>query len=231
MERNQRSRKKKNALNAGRLSGKIVDLETDNTDLINDAKYELNNYGIFYITGEIEEGSLQDLHEKLLLNTIAQQFQQITLIINSIGGECREGWSLIDLIELSKLQGIVIKTVTTGLTCSMGTVISASGSKGQRFATSNCSLMVHEPSVGWMAGNINNIADQTEHLVIEQQRMLNFWLTYSKYKTEKQLKKHLFKENRDVYLTTKQAIRHGIIDKVIGKKTCIGDQKKRKKKS
>ena len=204
------------------------------TDQINDAKYELNSMGVFYINGIIDEDSLQELHEQLLLNTITHQHEQVTLIINSLGGHTNEGWKFIDLMELSKLQGIKIKTISTGMICSMGVVIAAAGTKGLRYATSNSELMVHEASLGFgHMGKVHDILDTTEFMQHEQARSVAFWLQNSKYKSEAQLKKKLLKENRDNWLTCKQAIEHGIIDGIIGKEKCLitGGKKKTKKNS
>lgn len=172
--------------------------------------------GIYYIIGEIEEGDLKEIHQHLLLKTLNPKAgDEVTIILNSVGGECPEGWALIDLMEWARQNGVTVRTVGMGYICSMASCILAAGSPRNRLMTKNSSMMIHAPRIYGMEGNIHQIADSEKALKFEQNRHLRFWLRNSKYRSEKKVKEFLLNV-RDNWFSPDEAMKHGIIDGVAG---------------
>lgn len=175
---------------------------------------ELKRRGIYYITGEIEENSLLDLHQDLILRDLDQDWQDdIQLIVNSVGGITSEGWALTDLMDFVRMD---FRTVGIGEICSLGTCIVANGTKGKRFLAPNCSVLVHGMSACLPGGNKHQIVSQMKFVMDEHKRELEFWVRNSKYETPEDVEKYLIKEV-DVIMTPEEALEHGIVDGIIGR--------------
>lgn len=173
----------------------------------------MSDGGVYYITGEIDDGDLTWLNEELLLkNMVPDWNDDIQLIINSPGGLLREGWPLIDLMDWISMD---IRTVGIGEVCSLAVMLVAAGTPGMRMVTPNTSIMVHGFS-GSAEGNYNDICATMKGLKDEQRRVLNFWKKHSKYKTDKDIRENLLK-GTDIWLTPAEAVEHGIIDGIAGR--------------
>lgn len=91
--------------------------------------------------GSIDEENSEDIIEKLFaLDTLNKN--PITIYINSPGGECDSGISIINTI---KTINSPVNTVILGEACSMASSISIQGDK--RFCYENSVFMVHDMSV------------------------------------------------------------------------------------
>tara|TARA_Y100000310_G_scaffold342463_1_gene445860 strand:+ start:11608 stop:12255 length:648 start_codon:yes stop_codon:yes gene_type:complete len=172
--------------------------------------------GIYYIVGDIQEGDLTDIHQHMLMKTLTPDWNRpLYVFLNSVGGNCQEGWALIDLIELAKQNGNIVKTIGMGNVCSMATCILAAGSRGHRLVTRNCELLMHAPMIGHMEGNVHQIAETTLALKQEQVRHERFWLEYSRYRSIKQVRKHIL-GREDHWIGPEEAIEHGFVDAIAG---------------
>lgn len=180
-------------------------------ELIATAEDILRANGVYYITGEISDENLIEIHQDILLKIIQGWANSITIILNSPGGSCSAGWSLIDLILWGQKQGVKFKTTGMGSIFSMATYIIAAGNKGCRIVSPNAILMVHSPWIGETSGNLHDLIDTTESLQLEHQKVINFLREHSKYKNEKKIKE-IFLSRRELYLTPTDALSHGIID-------------------
>ena len=83
--------------------------------------------------------------------------------------------------------------------------------------------------IGHMRGNVHQVADTTIALQQEQARHERFWLENSKYKTIKQVRKHLLGRS-DHWATPDEAIDHGFADAIAGTLVLQEDIKKEPKK-
>lgn len=178
-----------------------------------DAQEELRNKGIYYITGSIEEDSLLEIHQDILLKHLTSEWRDdIQLVINSPGGYVSEMWALVDLLDWIRLD---VRTTGLGYCCSAGAILLAVGTPGKRIVAPNTSIMIHGANA-YMEGNKQQLVAGMKDVNQEYQRMVNFWLAHSKYKSENEVKKRLL-DGFDKYLTPEEALNHGIVDVIIGK--------------
>jgi ATP-dependent Clp protease, protease subunit len=194
--------------------GDDIELSAALSDLTgNPVSEELRKRGIYYITGEIESDSLLDIHQDILLKHLTPTWNDdIQLIINSVGGDTPEAWSLVDLLEWVKMD---IHTTGLGNCCSMGAILLASGTPGKRVITKNTSVMVHGASLSNAGGTLQEIASSTQDMIQEYHRHLNFWKEHCNYKAEADIK-NKFLNGFDHYFTPEDAMKHGIVDAIIG---------------
>lgn len=176
---------------------------------------ELHSRGIYYITGEIEENSLLEIHQDILLKYITgAKLKELTLVINTVGGDVAEEVSLIDLITVVK-EMFIVKTIAMGNCMSAGAELLAIGTKGHRIIAKNCSLMIHEATHSFFFSGKKcqlSILDYVEQI---HQQTINFWLEHSNCKSKEEVEEKLLGV-ADKYLTPEMAIKLGIADEILG---------------
>ena len=82
------------------------------------------------------------IEKNLLPNS--QRPKELTLVINSPGGQVHSAFALIDTMKGS---AIPVKTVGLGMIASCGLLTFMSGTKGRRVLTPNTSILSHQYSV------------------------------------------------------------------------------------
>jgi ATP-dependent Clp protease protease subunit len=144
---------------------------------------------------------------KHLLYLDSLNHRDITLFISSPGGSVIDGLAIYDIMKYIKSD---IKTVCVGYGASMAAILLSSGTKGKRFAGPNARIMLHQLSTG-MAGKLEDLENDIKHSKLLQE-VLNNILIQNTGKTKKQLQMDL---KKDLWLSSKEAIKYGLIDKIL----------------
>lgn len=187
-----------------------LDLSGLTSDSTSDKLYEK---GIYYIVGEIDTGSLMEIHKDILLKHLDPTWEDdIQIIINSCGGDTAEGWALIDLLDWIKMD---VKTVGLGMCASMGAVLLAAGTPGKRTVGKNASIMVHGAYVGGIDGNYQQLIAATVDMKQEFEKSVRFWKDHSSLKSEEDVKK-VFLNGFDHTYSPEEALKYGIVDFIVG---------------
>ena len=88
----------------------------------------LANNGVYVLMDEITMGSCADCLKWIMNHNLAEtRLPQLTIIINSPGGDVHAAFALIDTMKASTIP---IKTVGLGLIASCGFLIFIAGKKG-----------------------------------------------------------------------------------------------------
>ena len=95
----------------------------------------------------------------------------------------------------------------------MGAFLLASGAKGKRFALPNSDIMIHQPS-GGAQGQASDIQINAEK-ILKIRKKLNEILAE---RTGQDLEKIERDTDRDYWLSSEEAKKYGLIDKVIEKR-------------
>lgn len=95
------------------------------------------------LVGEVNSDSMHKLLCQLMYLESEAPGEEITLFINSSGGECESGLAVYDYINIMSSP---IKTVCTGSAASMGAILFLSGKKREMLPHTR--IMVHDPSYG-----------------------------------------------------------------------------------
>ena len=103
-----------------------------------------------------------------------------------------------------------VSTICVGIAASMGAFLLSSGKKGKRFSLPNAEVMIHEV-LGGSQGQATEIKIHTDH-ILKIRSKLNKILAKN---TEKSLKRINNDTQRDHYLDAEEALKYGIIDKII----------------
>ncbi len=135
--------------------------------------------------------------------------KDISLYINSPGGSVTDGMSIYDTMQYIKCD---VSTICMGMAASMGAFLLAAGAKGKRYSLPNSDIMIHQPS-GGAQGQATDIMIHADHIIRTKQK-LNKILSE---KTGQPLEVIARDTERDNFMSAEEALKYGLIDKVIYK--------------
>ena len=164
---------------------------------------------IIMLSGEVNDQVASTVVAQLLFLEAQDPDKDIYFYINSPGGVITSGLSIFDTMNYIKPD---IVTICIGQAASMGAFLLSSGTKGKRYALPNARIMIHQPS-GGAQGQSTDIQIQAQEI----QRLkdtLNDILAEQTGKTSKRLEKDT---ERDNFMSSKEAMEYGLIDKVLTK--------------
>jgi ATP-dependent Clp protease protease subunit len=170
-------------------------------------EHGLNDYGIIYLSGAINGGNAESVCKEIIEYNIKGEVNQLQMIINSPGGSCPAGFSIIDIMEWSRIP---IYTTGIGMIASMGLLIFMTGEKGRRVITPRTSILSHRFSAFNFGNHSQLIAGRKEE-DLEHERILQHYLTYSNIKDKVALENYLLRDV-DTWLSPDEAIQHGLAD-------------------
>lgn len=134
----------------------------------------------------------------------------ITILVNSPGGVCYDGLSIIDTIDYVKSD---VSTICAGMAASMGAVILSAGEKGKRYALPHSRVMIHQP-LGGVNGQATDILIEAEQIKILKEELCGILADNSGQTLEKVLEDC----ERNKWMIASQAKEYGLIDDIIKKK-------------
>ena len=165
---------------------------------------------IIFLSGEINDSLANIVVGQLLFLETKDPGKDIALYINSPGGSVSAGFAIYDTMNYIKCD---VSTICVGLAASMGAFLLSSGAKGKRFALPNSEVMIHQP-LGGARGQASDIEIAAKH-ILNTKAKLNDILAKNCGKTAKQIEKD---SDRDNYMSAKDALDYGLIDKVFEKR-------------
>jgi ATP-dependent Clp protease protease subunit len=133
--------------------------------------------------------------------------KDIILYVNSPGGQVTSTLAMYDTMQYVQPD---ISTVCLGMAASGGAIILMGGAKGKRFALPHSEIMIHQP-LGGTEGQATDIAIHAEH-IINTKNLLNEMIALHTGKKLEQVKSDT---ERDKFLSAKEALSYGLIDRII----------------
>ena len=134
--------------------------------------------------------------------------QDINLYINSPGGSVSAGLAIYDTMQFVKPD---IVTTALGMAASMGAFLLAAGTKGKRNALPNTRILLHQPSVGGLAGQASDVQIHAEEL-IRTKRRLNEILADNTGQSYEKIEQDT---DRDYIMGPDEGIEYGVIDNIV----------------
>lgn len=165
---------------------------------------------ILFIDKEINAKTASAIVAKLLYLD-ADSHEDITIYINSPGGEISSGFMIYDTMQFIKSD---VQTVSLGTSASMAAVLLLAGTKGKRKILPNSSVMLHDLS-GGASGKFSDIMVEVKELQKIHQKIFNIIKENTKL-TEEQIKENL---KNDFWLDSREALQYGIVDQIITAKS------------
>lgn len=164
---------------------------------------------IVFISGEIDDNlANRVIAELLYLDSVGNE--DINIYINSPGGSVSAGMAIYDTMNFLKSD---VSTTCLGIAASMAAFLLSSGKKGKRYILPNADVMIHQP-LGGAQGQATDIKIASDR-IIDLRKRLNRILSKN---TSQSLKKIEKDTERDNYLSAKEALEYGLVDKIITEK-------------
>ena len=170
----------------------------------------LLNDRIIMLSDEVNDATASLVVAQLLYLEGQDPDKDIHLYINSPGGSISAGMAIYDTMQYIKCD---VSTICIGMAASMGSFLLAAGTKGKRLALPNSEIMIHQP-LGGTQGQASDIKIQAEHILFIRNRM-NTLLSQMTGQSLKVIEKDT---DRDNWMTAEDAVKYGLIDKVIEKR-------------
>ena len=142
--------------------------------------------------------------------------KDITFYINSPGGVVSSGLAIYDTMQFVKCD---IATLCMGQAASMGALLLAAGTEGKRYALPNSRIMIHQP-MGGFQGQATDIDIHAKEILRMREDLNKILAKHTKHT----VKKISADTERDNFMSTAEAKKYGIIDKVLVKRTQSGKE-------
>ena len=170
----------------------------------------LLNDRIIMLCDEVNDTTASLVVAQLLYLEGQDSEKDISLYINSPGGSVTAGLAIYDTIKYIKCD---VSTICMGMAASMGAFLLSAGTKGNRLALPNSTIMIHQPS-GGAQGEATDMRIHTEW-ILDVKKKLNQMLAEA---TGQPLEVIERDTERDNFMTAQQALEYGLIDKIIEKR-------------
>ncbi len=168
---------------------------------------------IIFLGGSIDSNLANIVIAQLLFLESEDPKKDITIYINSPGGEIQSGLAIVDAMHHIKPD---VATVCVGMAASMGAVILSQGKKGKRFALPNSEVMIHQPLTG-VEGQASDIEITAKHILALKEKLYSM-LANATGKSKAQIEKD---GDRDYWMVAEDAKKYGIVDTVLKPKTSM----------
>ena len=103
----------------------------------------LEDNRIIYVNGNFNEEMTKNIYEKLIALETKDPRKDIFMVIDSYGGYCHSFLAIHDAMKMCRCD---VATFCIGKAMSCGQMLLMSGTKGKRFASPNCRILVHQLS-------------------------------------------------------------------------------------
>mgnify|MGYP000964662433 CR=1 FL=1 len=164
---------------------------------------------IIFLTGEINDDVADAVVAQLFYLESEDSKKDINFYINSPGGVVTAGLAIYDVMQYVSCD---IATICFGQAASMGAVLLNAGTKGKRMVLPNARVMIHQP-LGGVQGQATDMNIQVKEMNRIKIR-LNEILSSHTGKPIETIEKDT---ERDFFLTAEEAVKYGIVDKLIYK--------------
>lgn len=164
---------------------------------------------IIMLSGEVNDAVASSIVAQMLFLEAEDPEKDIYFYINSPGGVVTAGMAIFDTMNYIRPH---ITTICIGQAASMGAFLLSSGEKGKRYALPHARIMIHQP-LGGAQGQATDIEIQAKE-ILRMKKVLNEILAKNTKQTVKKIEKDT---ERDFFMSAKEAMEYGLVDKVLEK--------------
>lgn len=154
----------------------------------------------------IEHVSLSDISD--FIASLPEEDKNIDILINSRGGDVRDGWAIYDALRQS---GKELTATVEGVCASMASVVLMAAPKEARFAAPHATFLLHEPRFAARGIEVDATADTlnqlAEELRIETQKFVDLYAERTGTSAERIAE--ILKEDRE--MDAEEALSLGVV--------------------
>lgn len=174
---------------------------------ISDIYSRLLKERVIFLVGQVDDFTANLVVAQLLFLESENPDKDIHFYINSPGGVVTAGMGIYDTMQFIKSD---VSTMCIGQAASMGAVLLAGGAAGKRYGLPNSRVMIHQPLAG-VQGQATDIEIHAKE-ILQTREKLNEILAHHTGQPLERIQKDT---DRDFFMTAKDSVEYGIVDKVI----------------
>ena len=165
---------------------------------------------IIFLGVPIDDDVANIIQAQLLFLASQDASADITLYLNTPGGQVTSGLGIYDTMQLVQPD---VATVCTGMAASMGSVLLCAGTKGKRSALPHSRVLIHQP-LGGAQGQATEILIAAKEIEKTRTELFNIIAQHSGQPYEKVAKDG----ERDYWMTAQEAKDYGMVDEILRKR-------------
>ncbi len=165
---------------------------------------------IIFLGVPIDDDVANIIQAQLLFLASQDPHADITLYLNTPGGQVHSGLGIYDTMQLLQPD---VATVCTGMAASMGAVLLCAGEKGKRSALPHSRVLIHQP-LGGAQGQATEILIAAREIEKTRTELFNIIASH----TGQPLKKVAADGERDYWMTAEEAKAYGMVDEILSKR-------------
>ncbi len=162
---------------------------------------------IIFIGSPINDDVANTIIAQLLFLESQNQKEDIKMYINSPGGSVTSALAIYDTMQYVRPE---VQTICLGMAASAAALLLASGKKGKRMILPNSEVMIHQV-LGGASGQATDIDIHARHILKTRDRLNKILVKHTGQKLAKIEKD----TERDYFMSAEEAVKYGIVDKVI----------------
>ena len=163
---------------------------------------------IIFVGVQIDDASANDVMAQLLYLESVDPDRDITMYINSPGGSFTSLMAIYDTMQFARPD---VQTYCLGQAASAAAVLLAAGTPGKRFALPNARVLIHQPAMEGVYGQVSDLEIQANEIQ-RVRRLMESTLARHTNRDADQIRKDI---ERDKILTADEAKAYGIVDEVL----------------
>ena len=184
-------------------------------DLIQARTEDIPESRSIMFVGEVTEEKAAEFISALLVlaqtkDEEDERAEDIKIYVNTYGGSADEMFAIYDVMNWCK-EYCDVQTIGLGKVMSAGTLILAAGTKGKRYLSSHCRVMIHSVN-GGQVGDLHNLKNEMEQIAGLQDSYIQA-MSAETNMTKRQIQT-LINKKINVYLDAEEAIGKGLADEV-----------------
>lgn len=161
---------------------------------------------IIFLGTEVNDYTANVIQAQLLYLDSVDSDRDISIYLNTPGGSVYAGLGIYDTMQFVKSK---VATICTGMAASMGAVLLVAGEQGMRAALPHSRVMIHQP-LGGIQGQASDIEITAREILKLKDELYQIISDHSGQTMEKIRQD----ADRDYWMTAKEALEYGMIDKV-----------------
>ncbi|MCI6113158.1 MAG: ATP-dependent Clp protease proteolytic subunit [Rikenellaceae bacterium] len=165
---------------------------------------------IIFLGVPIDDDVANIIQAQLLFLASTDPSADISLYINSPGGQVTSGLGIYDTMQLVEPD---VATICTGLAASMASVLLCAGEKGKRSALPHSRVLIHQP-LGGAQGQASDILIAAREIEKTRTELYKIISEHSGQPMEK----IAADGDRDYWMSAEEAKAYGMIDEILSRK-------------
>jgi ATP-dependent Clp protease, protease subunit len=163
---------------------------------------------IIFLGTEVNDTVANVISAQLLFLESDDPEKDIYFYINSPGGSVTAGLAIYDTMQYVTPD---VCTLCLGQAASMGAFLLGAGAKGKRAALPHSRIMIHQPHIGGIGGQVSDVERHAQELIRVKHMLTDIMAKH----TGQDLAKVEKDSDRDYFMSAKEAKDYGLIDNVV----------------